>query len=244
LATFAVLAVVWQLVAEHNKYVIPRLNVIWTSLSTQPEYYVHNAKVTFVEAITGLACGVAAAFVMAILMSQINLFRRSIMPLAVMLNVTPVITVAPALVVAFGFGMAPKVLVTAIITFFPALIASSAGLRSVDKEVLEVFRSLHATRFEELFKLRLPTSLPFLFAGARVVFPLSIIGAVVAEFVAPGSSNGLGNKILLASGYSQLNIVYACIFCLSIMGILMTLAVTLVEWIVLSRGGMAATSRR
>lgn len=241
IATFVIMAVVWELVAEHNKFVIPRLNVIWDSLSSQPGFYAHNAKVTFLEAITGLGCGMCAAFVLAVLMSQITLFRKSIMPLAVMLNVTPVVTIAPALVVAFGFGALPKVLVTAIITFFPALINSFAGLRSVDKEVLEVFKSLHATRFEELVKLRLPNSLPFLFAGARVVFPLSIIGAVVAEFVAPGSSSGLGNAILLASGYAQLNIVYASIACLSLMGISMTLVVTAAEWLVLSRGGMSAT---
>jgi NitT/TauT family transport system permease protein len=136
--------------------------------------------------------------------------------------------------VAFGFGPTPKIIVTAVIVFFPALINSLAGLRSADPEVLDVLRSLDAARWEVLWHVRLPSALPFLFAAARVCLPLSVIGAVVAEFVTPGSAAGLGTLIYVDSNNSDLSRVYAAIICLAIMGVALTLIVILVERRVLS----------
>jgi len=162
-------------------------------------------------------------------MSEIGVLRRAIMPLAIVLNVTPVVALAPALVVAFGFGMTPKVIVTAIITFFPVLINVTTGLRSVPVPVLHVFSTLHASRLEVLLRLRMPSALPFTLAALRVVLPLSIVGAVVAEFVAPGSSSGLGTMIKTSAANSQLAQLYAAIAWLAAMGVVMLLLITIVE---------------
>ena len=216
------LALTWQLVAVHNTYLIPRIGAIWDQLVDNPREFVDAAGNTLQESAVGLGASFAVAFSLAIAMSHIRVIERAVMPVAVIINVTPVVSLAPGLAVALGFGMAPRYLVTGIIVFFPMLINSLIGLRSVDPEALQYFASLNASRLEVLLHLRIPSSLPFLFAAARICFPLSIIGAVVAEFSTAGTSNGLGSLIELASqqGTSKsLPQVYAAIFCLALLGL-------------------------
>jgi NitT/TauT family transport system permease protein len=224
-----VVGVAWQLLAGHNRYILPRPASTWSQLLHHPGLYATNARATLVEALLGLAIGFGIAVVLAVLMAQLRVVNRAIMPLAIVLNVTPVVAVAPAMVVAFGFGRTPKVIVTAIIVFFPALINALTGLRASDPKVLDVMRTLHASRWETLWRVQLPSALPNLFAAARVCFPLAVVGAVVAEFVAPGSSAGLGTLITQASRESQLDRVYAAIICLAAMGVVLTLIIAALE---------------
>ncbi|WUH92848.1 ABC transporter permease [Streptomyces sp. NBC_00433] len=225
----AVLAVLWQWGARRLPYLLPPLPDVGRSLTGNPGYYVHNALVTLGEATAGLGLGFATAFVLAVLTSELPLVRRAVMPIAVVLNVTPIVATAPALVVAFGFGPMPKLIITGLICFFPILINTAAGLRSVPQEVLQVYRTIDAGRVELLWHLRVPNALPFVFAALRIVFPLSIIGAVVAEMSASGSTRGLGTAISVASSMNQLPVVYASILVLALMGVTLLLAVTLVE---------------
>lgn len=224
-----VLGMAWTAVAEAHPYILPRLSEVGRALAGEPLLFLENAWSTLRIALTGVAFGAGSAFLLALLMSEIPVVRRALMPLAVVLNVTPVVAITPALVVAFGFGMTPKVVVTAIITFFPVLINVATGLRSVPTPVLHVFETLHASRLEVLFRLRVPSSLPYTLAALRVVFPLSIVGAVVAEFVAAGSSGGLGTMIRNSAATARMDYVYAAIACLAAMGVLMLVLVTAVE---------------
>jgi NitT/TauT family transport system permease protein len=225
----AVLAALWQWGAGRLPYLLPSLPDVGSSLTGNPGYYAGNAAVTLGEATAGLGLGFAAAFALAVLTSELPLVRRAVMPIAVVLNVTPIVAIAPALVVAFGFGPTPKLIITGLICFFPILINTATGLRSVPQEVLQVYRSIDASRIELLWHLRIPHALPFVFAALRIVFPLSIIGAVVAEMSAAGSTRGLGTVISVASSMNQLPVVYASIFVLALMGVTLLLAVTLVE---------------
>lgn len=186
------------------------------------------------EALIGLAIGFAAGVVVALVMVAVPVIRRGLYPLAVLANVTPIVALAPALVIAFGFGAAPKVIVVAVLCFFPALINALLGLRGSDPAVIEVLDSLSASRTEILWRVRLPSCLPFLFAAARVCVPLSVTGAVVAELVAPGSSSGLGTVILQAGQNSQLARIYAAIICLGFLSVALSLAAGLLERRVLS----------
>ncbi|NYH53075.1 MULTISPECIES: ABC transporter permease [Nocardiopsis] len=219
----------WSAIAADQPYLLPPLSEVGAILVEDPLLFLTNAWSTLSIALLGVACGAGTAFVLALLMSEVPVLRRAIMPLAVVLNVTPVVALAPALVVAFGFGMAPKVIVTAIITFFPVLINVTTGLRSVSVPVLHVFSTLHASRMEVLLRLRVPSSLPYTLAALRVVFPLSIVGAVVAEFVAAGSSSGLGTMIRNSAATARLEYVYAAVACLATMGVLMLALITLLE---------------
>ncbi|GAB3260486.1 ABC transporter permease subunit [Kineococcus gypseus] len=229
-----VAAAVWERVAGANPYVLPRLGAVGAQLAGEPAFYLANAWTTLSEALLGLAVGALAAFAVAVGVSESVLLRRAVLPLAVVLNVTPVVAIAPALVVAFGFGIVPKVLVAALTTFFPVLMNTATGLRSVRREVLQVFRTVHASRWDVLLRLRLPSALPFVFAALRVVFPLSLVGAIVAEFTAAGATAGLGTVISVASSNSQLDRVFAAIACLALLGALLLLVVTTVERRVLS----------
>ncbi len=223
------LGVAWSVIADAHPYILPRLSEVGWTLVDEPLLFLENTWSTLQIALTGVAFGAGSAFLLALLMSEISMVRRALMPLAVVLNVTPVIAITPALVVAFGFGMTPKVVVTAIITFFPVLINVTTGLRSIPTPILHVFETLHASRTEVLFRLRIPSSLPYTLAALRVVFPLSVVGAVVAEFVAAGSSGGLGTMIRNSAATARLDHVYAAIACLAAMGVLLLVLVTAVE---------------
>nr|WP_218885362.1 ABC transporter permease [Kineococcus aurantiacus] len=227
--TLLVVAALWSWVAAGNPYVLPTLPSVGRQFLDQPDLYLTNAWTTLSEALLGLLAGVAAAVLVAVLICESALFRRGVTPLAVILNVTPVVAIAPALVVAFGFGMTPKVVVTGLTTFFPVLMNTVTGLRSVDRHVLQVFRTVDASRLDVLLRLRFPSALPYLFSSLRVVFPLSLVGAIVAEFSAAGAQSGLGTLISVASSNSQLDRVFAAIACLAAMGSLMLLVVTTVE---------------
>jgi NitT/TauT family transport system permease protein len=225
----AALAALWQLGSHALPYLLPPLGDVGTTLSQDSGYYLRNALVTLWEALGGLAIGLVVAFVLAVIVSESTLARRAIMPVAVILNVTPLVAIAPALVVAFGFGPAPKLIVTALICFFPILINTSVGLRAVPLPVLQVYRTMHASRLETLWYIRVPSALPYLFAALRIVFPLSIVGAVVAELSAAGSSAGLGTAISLASSMNRLAAVYASIAILALLGSLLLFIVTILE---------------
>jgi len=229
LVALGALAVGWQLYAIHNPFVIPRLQAIFDDLGSRPDLYLKNALTTLEEALVGASIGMGAAFLLAVVMSFVTVVERALLPLAVVLNVTPVIAIAPALVVAFGFGEAPKYVITAVLVFFPFLINALMGLRSVDPRALDVLKTLHASRSEIMRKLRLPSSLPYLFAAARICMPLSLIGAVVAEFVAAGTANGLGTLIVTAASLGDLKTIYASVFVLSVMGVALFLLVVVVQ---------------
>lgn len=226
----ALLALIWQLVALHNGYLIPRVGAIWQQLDNHPAEFLDASAVTLEEAAVGLGVSFVVAFVLAIAMSHLRVVERAVMPLAVALNVTPVVALAPALVIALGFGFLPRYLLTGLIVFFPLLINSLVGLRSIDPEARDYFRSLNASRREILWHLRIPSSLPYLFAAARICFPLAIVGAVVAEFSAGGNvAAGLGSLIVDANEANVLPQMYAAVACLSLLGLALTLLVVSVE---------------
>lgn len=225
----AVLVGLWYLGAATMPYLLPPLSAVGDTLFGNPLFYLANAWITLQEALIGLAIAFAGSFLLAILMSEVAVIRRAIMPLAVVMNVTPLVAIAPVLVVAFGFGPEPKLIVTALCCFFPILINVSIGLRTVPAPVLQFYTTIKASRAEMLWHVRIPSALPYLFAALKIVFPLSIIGAVVAEMAAPGSAEGLGTVISTASSNSRLPVVYASIFVLALLGSALLAVVTAAE---------------
>lgn len=224
-----VLGLLWHVGAHRWPYLLPPLSDIGDQLKGDPGFYLHNAWVTLREALLGLVIAAACAFVLAIAISELPLVRRAVMPVAVVLNVTPLVATAPLLATALGLGIGPKLVLTALICFFPILINTAAGLRTVPADVLQVYRTIHASRWELLRHLRIPHALPYVFAALQIVFPLSVIGAVVAELSAPGAADGLGTTIQVASSRNNLPVVWAAILVLAIMGALLLLLVTVVE---------------
>lgn len=148
LIAFAALLVAWELYARSHKFILPTLEALWGTLRDNQHMYWVNFLTTLREIAIGGGGGIAAAFLLAVLMVELPIFERALMPLMIVLMVTPIVAIAPALVIAFGFGTTPKYLVTAIIVFYPMLVNSLAGLRDVDDAVLDVFTTLHANRWE------------------------------------------------------------------------------------------------
>jgi len=224
----------WQIVALHNRYLLPTVPEIARSLWEQPHLYLRDMLGTLRETAVGFVASFVVAFSLAVCMAYSKIVERAVMPLAVVLNVTPILAIVPGLTVAFGLGLTPKYIITGLIVFFPLLINSLIGLRSADPSALDFFHTVHASRWEILWRLRLPSSLPFLFAAFRVCVPLSLIGAVVAEFLAAGNASGLGSLIAVAQSQSDLAVIYAATVVLAALGLLLTLIVTLVERSLLS----------
>jgi NitT/TauT family transport system permease protein len=154
-------------------------------------------------------------------MSELPIIEKAVMPLIVVIMVTPVVAIAPALVVAFGFGMLPKYIVTGLVVFFPMLVNSLAGLRDVDQKALDVFKTLHASRWETFRDLRLPGCMPFVFAGLRIAMPLAVVGAAVAEFVAAGQQAGLGSLVTISAAQANLPVTWASIALLCLLGVVL-----------------------
>lgn len=227
--TFIVFGALWQVTAIANPYVIPTIDGIVMSLIDDPQMYGINFLVTLQEVAIGAAAGILAGFLIAVVMAEFEILERAVMPLFVVIMVTPIVAIAPALVVAFGFGMMPKYIVTALVVFFPMLVNSLAGLREVDPKALDVLRTLHASRWEIFRELRFPGSMPFVFAGLRVSLPLAVVGAAVAEFVAAGQQAGLGSLVTISAAQANLPVTWASIVLLCVLGVLLVSLLSLVR---------------
>jgi putative hydroxymethylpyrimidine transport system permease protein len=176
-----------------------------------------NAGVTLVEVLLGLAISVAAGAGAAVAMHLWRPLREAAYPLLVASQAIPIVVLAPIFVLAFDYGMGPKLAIVALICFFPITVNVLDGLRSVDPELLRLMRSLGASRLQSLIKVELPSALPFFFSGLRIAATVSVIGAVFGEWA--GADEGLGRLVLLGNNQLQTPRVYAGIVILTAMAV-------------------------
>ena len=229
-AALVLLAVGWELwtrIADVEEYIVPGPWAILKRLFGDFGYFARHGGITLWEALAGFGLGSAVAITGATAMAHSRFLERSLLPLAVLVKVTPIVAVAPLFVIWFGFGSFPKVLIAALITFFPVLINSMVGFRSVSPVALDFFRSLHASRTEIFLKLRVPSSLPYLFAAFRIAIPLSVIGAVVGEWFS--GDRGLGSVIIVAHNNLQMPTLFSAVFTLAFIGIALTILTVYLE---------------
>ena len=192
-----------------------------------PGFFLGHASTTLQTAAVGFALGATVAIAIATLMAHSRLMERAILPIAVFVRVIPLIVWALMFVVWFGFGLMPKVLIVVLITFFPIMVNALTGLRSVNPGALDFFRSVRASRTDILLKLRLPGSLPYLFAAFRTAAPLSVIGAFVGELFL--GSRGLGNVIAVAHSNLDMPTTFSAILMLALIGITLMVLTNLLE---------------
>jgi len=189
--------------------------------------YWYHAGVTVWEAVVGFAIGSALGALLGLALSHWPLLGKSWYPYIVGFQSLPKVALAPLMVVWFGFGLEGKVFITAIITFFPVLVNMMAGYQAVEPERIELARSCNASELHLLTKIIIPSCLPFLFAGLGVAAVLSILGAVVGEFV--GASAGLGMLLMQYNQAMEIAPMFAIILLLAVIGFLLNHIVTLVE---------------
>ncbi|MDA1188521.1 MAG: ABC transporter permease [Chloroflexi bacterium] len=218
---------IWVRVADVPTYLIPAPSRIFERLFDGIGFFVKHGGITLGEALAGFALGSAVAIAGATIMAHSRLLERSLFPLAVLVKVTPIVAVAPLFVIWFGFGSFPKILIAALITFFPVLVNGLVGLRDVRTESLEFFRSVSASKREVYWKLRLPGSLPYLFAAFRISVPLAVIGAVVGEWFS--GDRGLGSVIIVAHNNLDMPTLFSAIVTLAVIGIGLTIFVWYLE---------------
>jgi NitT/TauT family transport system permease protein len=227
LVTFALLGLGWEYVADHFESILPPLGDLWHQATVHPTFYLSQLWQTLQSAGYGFALGVSSAIIVAILMVHVPVLRSALLPVAVVLNGIPIIAVAPALIVAFGFGRLPHVIVVTAVAFFPMLINALTGLRAVDQQSLDICHSLSATWFDILIHLRLPSSLPFILAAAKTCITISVLGAVVSEFT--GTTSGIGAVIVQATTYLNLPQLWTAIFTTALAALVLLGAVSLLE---------------
>ncbi len=183
--------------------------------------------VTLSEVFGGLALGLSVALVLGYLLAKSRTLERVLSPYIVASQAVPIVALAPLLVIWFGVGSLSKVLVCALTLFFPVLINTVVGIRSVDSDLVDLMRSLEATRWQIFRYLEVPAALPVLFGGLKVGVTLSVIGAVVGEFV--GADRGLGFLVNLARGLFDTPLMFVALFTLMAIALALYLLVSLLE---------------
>ena len=225
-----VLLAVWEGAVrgfELPHYILPAPSRIAVAFISHFSSLLHHAATTLAEIALGLILGGIGGFGLAILIFYSPLLERALYPLVLASQMIPVFAIAPLLIVWMGYGLWPKATVAALIGFFPVVVNASDGLRAPSEETVELFHSLGATQWQVFRKLRLPGSLPTLFAGLKVAVTLSVVGATIGEWV--GARRGLGYLMLQSNALLRVDVVFAAILMLSLLGLLLFGALRIIE---------------
>ena len=206
------MVVLWQLIViglEVPTYIAPSPLQVLEVFVEHGDILWINFLPTLLEAVSGFALGNAIAVLLAVWFVHSQMAERAFYPIAVFINTIPIIAVAPILVLMLGNGYAPKIVIAALICFFPTLVNMVRGLKAVSPQMLELMRVLSASDREVLFKIRLQSSLPFLFAALKIASTTCVIGAIVGEWI--GSNYGLGSLIIEATYNFRAPLLYATV---------------------------------
>jgi NitT/TauT family transport system permease protein len=227
---FALCFLVWEFAVRLfgiKEYLLPPPSKVWTEFWKRHEIVMAGAWVTTQEMLAGYALAVVVSIPLAMWIAWSRFMEQSVYPVIVFLQIIPKIAVAPLFIIWFGFGFTPKLLVVFLLCFFPIVVASIAGFKSADRDVMDFARTTGASGLRLFMKIRLPQALPHIFTGLKVGAALAATAAVVAEFVA--SDKGLGYLLLQYNGQLETPMVFATIVLLSVIGVLVYYAVEIVE---------------
>ena len=222
LAVAAGLIVIWQaivLIFAPPAFMLPPPLDVLIALRDHPDLWRHDALVTLSETLIGLAAGTTLGALLALAMSFLPLTRRVLLPVMIVSQALPVFAIAPLLALWFGFGLASKIVMATIAIFFPVASAFYDGLARTDTWLLDLARLYRARHIQQVTLLRVPSALPSLVTGIRLAAVYAPIGALIGEWV--GASSGLGYAMLLANARAQTAVVFACLFLLAAMSILL-----------------------
>jgi ABC-type nitrate/sulfonate/bicarbonate transport system permease component len=208
-------------------YILPAPSAIAVTMVEKRASLAGHALVTLQEMLLGFGLAAGSGMVLAILMFELPVLEKALYPYVIGSQTVPVFAIAPLLVVWFGYGIPSKVLMAAVIVFFPIVLNTLDGLKSTDADIVNLLQVMQASRWQLLWKVQLPSALPFILSGAKIGISISTIGAVIGEWV--GSKAGLGRLMLDANSQLQVSLVFAAIFCLSLMGLGLFGFMTLVE---------------
>lgn len=233
LAVLAALFTAWEAYVELsgiNAVTLPAPSRILDSGFTHRGALWSNTLVTLKETAAGLAVSVCLGTALALLIDLFAPLRRAFYPLLIGSQTVPVVVIAPLLVLWFGFELTPKVVVVALYTFFPITVALASGLAATDREALLLMHTLGAGRLRTLRVLSLPQALPYFFTGLRIAVTYAMVGAVFAEWA--GAREGLGIYVLLMKNSFRTDLVFAAVFLIAALSLLLFALAGLVERVV------------
>ena len=243
LVALAIALAVWEGVVAVVKlpvYLLPApsaiIGTLWSLLQTgfvppqhlgaPAEGILYHAYITLVEAGVGLVFGSLIGLALAVIMVHSRFAEDTLYPIIVTIRSTPMVAIAPIFIIWFGFTIMPKAIVAALATFYPMLVNSITGMRSIEPTTLEFFESVHASRSEIFWKLRVPNTLPYFFAALRLNVSLCLIGAIVGELV--GAREGLGQMMTAAAVTLRTTEVFSGVIVLTMIGLVLTQLVTFI----------------
>ena len=212
-------------------WLLPAPTAIWVEFVKQAHLLGSHVVTTGSGAVSGLAIGAASALVLAIVMVHSPILQHILMPLLVIDQSVPKLALAPIFVIWFGTGMMTRVVIAVVISFFPIIINAIRGMTTVDRRINDLMATLSASRWDVLTKVQFPNAIPYIFAGLKVAVPLSIIGAVVAEFMQ--SDSGLGYLVLVAVGNVNTPMVFVAVLAMALLSLGLFAVVSLGEWLVM-----------
>ena len=221
----------WQLLVwlfDVHTFVILKPSTIITEMWDHPRFYWGNMLVTAKEALLGYLVALAVALLWGALMARSRFLEQASTPVAVLIQVTPIVAYAPSAVLWLGRGLRPIVFITGLICLVPLLFAVTAGLRSADPAALELLETVDASPWETVWKVRLPYSFPYLFSATRTCVGLALIGAVLAEWYAL-VDRGLGRRIQEAIDFHQSRQLWAAIYTVALLGGAAILVLNVIE---------------
>lgn len=229
-AFVAILIVAWELIQRATgfpEYLVPLPSSVAKLMVKEAPLLLDNVWVTLLEALGGFVIGNSIAMFLAVLFVYNKTIERAVYPLAITLKSVPIVAITPILVLLLGTGWAPKIAIAAIISFFPTLVNMVRGLQAVEPNIFELTHVLNASTLQVFLKVRLPSSLPYLFSALRISVTSSILGAVVAEWI--GSNQGIGYLIIISTYQFRSDLLYTCMVLASSIAIFAFFVMGLVE---------------
>ncbi len=222
----------WQgftTLSDIPSFIFPKPVEVWQRFVTviQNGSLLFHTLVTLQEVVLGLALGLTAAIITGYFLAKSRLVERVLAPYIVASQSIPIVAIAPLLVIWLGPGILSKILTSALIVFFPVLVNTIVGLRSVPEELYDLLRSLHASPWQRVIKLEIPASLPVFLGGLRIGATLAVIGAVVGEFV--GADQGLGFLVNVGRGLYDTSLVFVAVFTLVLLALALYGSVVFLE---------------
>lgn len=218
--TLVALLAAWELadaLFNFKKIIFPAPHEIAYAFAARWQDLFKNTGITMLESVLGFLLGSVTAFLLAISFIYSKTTRFAVYPYAVALKSTPLIAIAPVLVIWFGNGIWSKIVMSGLVAFFPVLVNAVDGLTSIDPEALDLMKSLSASRWQIFWKIRFPHSLPYLFSSLKIASSLAVVGAVIGEFT--GATEGIGHLINTSSYYLDTDVMFAGIIMISLCGI-------------------------
>jgi NitT/TauT family transport system permease protein len=207
--------------------IVPAPGAVFAEIYSDFGWYMINAGHTLLTTLAGFMLSVVFGVAIAVMLVSVKWFENSVYPLIVSLNSVPKVAVAPLFVVWMGTGTSPQIAIAFLIAVFAIIVDAVHGLRSVPQDVMDLGRVLKGSAWDFFFKVRLPSAMPSILSGMKVAISLSLVGAIVGEFVA--SQRGLGNVILMAQGSFDTPRVFAALTILAVMGMLLFAALEMLE---------------